>query len=190
MRTDAHQKSLGAFYTPDPMARALIDWAVREAEDTVLDSSFGGLAFLTHARRRLEELGAPSPAGQLCGADVDPAALEAAAGLAAAGARLVRRDFLLLAPGGRVLQRASAVVGNPTYVRYQSVGASRERGRAVAVRQGLRLSRLASSWAPLLIHAADFVADGGRLAQVLPAELIHSQYADRILDHIRRTTSS
>ena len=184
MRTDAHRKSLGAFYTPELMAGALIDWAVREADDTVLDPSFGGLAFLTQARRRLEELGAPSPASQLYGADVDPAAVEAAAGLAAAGARLVRRDFLQLAPGGRVLQRASAVVGNPPYVRYQSVGASRERGRAVAARQGLRLSRLASSWAPLLIHAADFVADGGRLAQVLPAELIHSQYADRILDHI------
>ena len=31
---------------------------------------------------------------------------------------------------------------------------------------------------------ADFVAPGGRLAQVLPAELIHAQYAERVLNCI------
>jgi hypothetical protein len=30
----------------------------------------------------------------------------------------------------------------------------------------------------------DFVAPGGRLAQVLPAELIHAQYADQVLAHV------
>lgn len=185
MEASARQKSLGAFYTPAPMAAALADWAIRSSEDTVLDPSFGGLAFLSEAQRRLSELGAASPAGQLYGADVDPVALAQAAPLAAKGATLVRRDFLRLSPRGRVLPRTTAVLGNPPYVRYQSFTANRERGRALAARQGIRLTRLASSWAPLLIHAADFVADEGCLAQVLPAELIHSQYADQILDHIR-----
>lgn len=184
MPTAARQKSIGAFYTPPAMAGALVDWAVRTPDDTVLDPSFGGLAFLNEARRRLAELGVGAPARQLYGADVDPDAFERAAALATAGATLARRDFLRLSPGGRVLPRATAVVGNPPYVRYQSVAASRELGRALAARKGLRLSRLASTWAPLLLHAADFVAEGGRLAQVLPAELIHAQYADRILDHL------
>lgn len=183
MPVSTRQKSLGAFYTPAPMAAALVDWAVRTPEDTVLDPSFGGLAFLSQARRRLDELGAPQPAEQLYGADLDSVVFERAAGLAAEGARLVRRDFLRLSPG-RSVPRATAVVGNPPYIRYQSVEASRERGKEVTAQKGHRLSRLASSWAPLLIHAADFVADRGRLAQVLPAELIHAQYADQILDHI------
>jgi adenine-specific DNA-methyltransferase len=177
------QKALGAFYTPAPMAAALVDWAIRTPNDTVLDPSFGGLAFLSQARRRLEDLGAPQPAQQLHGADLDPVAFDRAAGLADEGARLVRRDFLRLSPG-KSLPRATAVVGNPPYVRYQSVKARQALGRDLAAQKGLRLSRLASSWAPLLLHAADFVADGGRLAQVLPAELIHAQYAHQILDHI------
>ena len=184
MRASVRQKNLGAFYTPAPMAAALLDWAVRTPEDTVLDPSFGGLVFLREANRRLAELGAGSPETQIYGADVDSVAFRQAAPLATAGATIVRRDFLSVSPGGRVLPRATAVVGNPPYVRYQSLKASRQRGRARAARQGVRLSRLASSWAPLLIHAADFVAPGGRLAQVLPAELIHAQYADQILDHI------
>src|SRR3954468_17771889 len=37
------QKHFGSFYTPEPMAASLVDWAVRTADDTVLDPSFGGL---------------------------------------------------------------------------------------------------------------------------------------------------
>jgi adenine-specific DNA methylase len=184
VRASVRQKNLGAFYTPAPMAAALLDWAVRTPDDTVLDPSFGGLVFLREANRRLAELGAGSPETQIYGADVDSVAFRQAAPLATAGATLVRRDFLSVSPGGRVLPRATAVVGNPPYVRYQALQASRQRGRVLASRKGVHLSRLASSWAPLLIHAADFVAPGGRLAQVLPAELIHAQYADQILDHI------
>ena len=55
------QKALGAFYTPAAMAEKLIKWAVRAPSDRVLDTSFGGLVFLTAAKARLVELGA-SPA--------------------------------------------------------------------------------------------------------------------------------
>lgn len=180
----SHRKHFGAYYTPPAMAQALIDWAVRSPADTVLDPSFGGLAFLTAANRRLRELGCPQPALQLYGTDLDEAAFAKAADVAALGATLVHRDFLRIAADGRLLPRTTAVVGNPPYVRYQSWKEARERGRVIAANHGVRLTRMASSWAPLLLHAADFVAPGGRLAQVLPAELIHAQYSEGVLDTI------
>lgn len=164
------------------MARALVDWAVRESGDTVLDPSFGGLVFLAAADGRLRELGCPRPAGQLFGTDLDAEAFAKASEVAAAGARLVNRNFLWVAPGGRLLPRTTAVVGNPPYVRYQSWKTARQRGREIAAKHGVNLTGLASSWAPLLLHAADFVAPGGRLAQVLPAELIHAQYGKGVVD--------
>jgi adenine-specific DNA-methyltransferase len=163
------------------MAALLVDWAVRSSTDTILDPSFGGLVFLGEADRRLRQLGVEHPERQLFGADLDEEAFDYASDVPAQGATLVHRDFLRIVPDGRLLPRATAVVGNPPYVRYQSFKAGRERGRAVAERHGVRLTRLASSWAPLLIHAADFVEEGGRLAQVLPAELVHAQYAADVL---------
>jgi hypothetical protein len=163
------------------MAQALIDWAVRDVEDRVLDGSFGGLVFLSGAQSRLVALGVDEPDVQLYGCDYDRQAFEAARSLAASGATLVRRDFLGVRPG-RDLPRVEAVVGNPPYVRYHGWTTSREQGRKIAAAHGVQLTRLASSWAPLLIHAADFVAPGGRLAQVLPAELVHAQYADQVLE--------
>ena len=39
------------------------------------------------------------------------------------------------------------------------------------------MTALASSWAAFVVHAASFVAPGGRLALVLPAELLTVNYA-------------
>jgi len=178
----SRRKGLGAFYTPPPMAQALVNWAVQDAQDRVMDGSFGGLAFLSAAHHRLAALGAYQPDVQLYGCDYDREAFSAARSFAAGGATLVRKDFLAVRPG-QDLPRVEAVVGNPPYVRYHSWKTSREKGREIAAAHGVQLTRLASSWAPLLIHAADFVAPGGRLAQVLPAELVHAQYADQVLEY-------
>ncbi len=111
------------------MAAALVDWAVRASTDTVLDPSFGGLVFLGEADRRLRELGAARPERQLYGSDLDAEAFAQAADVREHGATLVHRDFLRITPGGRLLPHATAVVGNPPYVRYQTFREARERGR-------------------------------------------------------------
>ena len=183
------QKELGAFYTPPQMARLLIDWAVREAEDRVLDPSFGGLVFLNAAEARLRELGTPERniGKQIFGVDVDSEACARAAKQERGGAEapnLIERDFFAVTP--KELPRFDAVVGNPPYVRYQSFNGDGLAARELALAAGVKLSRLASSWAPFLIHATSFIRPGGRLAQVLPAELLHAQYARPVIDFLRR----
>ena len=51
----------------------------------------------------------------------------------------------------------------------------------------MRLTRLASSWAPFVVHATAFVAPGGRLAMVLPAEMLHAQYASEVVSFLARS---
>lgn len=181
------QKSLGAFYTPEAMATKMVEWAIRSPDDLVMDPSFGGLVFLEAAQRRLAQLGAPAPDERLFGADLDDEAHRAASehpGLSIAAASLVEGDFFALEPGG-ALPHVHAVVGNPPYVRSQLSAESGEAGRAVAKRAGVSLSRMVSLWAPFTVHATDFVAPGGRLALVLPAELLHAQYSVDILNHVQ-----
>ena len=48
----------------------------------------------------------------------------------------------------------------------------RKRAQRAALEQGVRLSGLASSWAALVVHACAFLKPEGRLAMVLPAELL------------------
>jgi adenine-specific DNA-methyltransferase len=183
------QKELGAFYTPPAMAQILADWAIREPGDRVLDPSFGGLVFMRASQARLSELGASveGSAGQIFGVDVDATASERAA--ADAGPNLDAANFLsqdFFSVETTQLPPMDAVVGNPPYIRYQSFNGHAVRARELSFAAGVKLSKLASSWAPFLVHATSFLAPGGRLAQVLPAELLHAQYARPVIDFLRR----
>lgn len=85
------------------------------------------------------------------------------------------------------LPLVDAVVGNPPFVRYQEHrGDVRRRARAAALAQGVRLSGLASSWAALLVHASAFLKPDGRIAMVLPAELLSVGYAEPIRVWLRQ----
>jgi adenine-specific DNA-methyltransferase len=182
------QKELGAFYTPPAMAKLLVDWAIQTSEDRALDPSFGGLVFLEAAAQRLEALGcSPEVIGRrLFGIDVDDDAhgFVAGSGVEIPLGNLFHGDFFAMGPGTEV-PLCQAVVGNPPYIRYQ--GWDGTRARRLANEAGVPLTRLASSWAPFVVHATAFVAPGGRLAMVLPAEMLHAQYASEVVAFLARS---
>lgn len=189
--TAARRKELGAFYTPTAMAAQLVRWAVRRPTDTAIDPSFGGLVFLAAAYDRLRDLGASDEDAchQLFGGELDEQAYAAALTdhrFGTSTSRFVHGDFLGFAPGLE-LPRVDAVVGNPPYVRYQGFNTAGSHGHDLAARAGVRLTRLSASWAPFVVHGTLFLKPGGRMAQVLPAEILHAQYAEQVLDYLRRS---
>ena len=91
-----------------------------------------------------------------------------------AASTVVTADFFDVAP----TPHADAVIGNPPYIRYQSFsGAARAKAQRAALAGGVRIDGLASSWAAFVVHASRFLKEDGRLALVLPAELLHARYA-------------
>lgn len=50
------RKARGAFFTPPAIASFIVDWAVREPTDRVLEPSAGEAEFLVHAVRRMSSL--------------------------------------------------------------------------------------------------------------------------------------
>jgi len=178
------RKARGAFFTPTDLTRYVTEWAVTEPTDQVLEPSCGEAAFLLAAGRRLTELGASAPV--LHGHELHrPSAKQAEALLLRAGHRadVSVGDFFAKAP----TPRYDAVIGNPPYVRYQDFsGPSRARSREAALRAGVTLTGLASSWAAFTVHSALFLKDGGRLGLVLPAELLSVNYAADVRSYLMR----
>lgn len=181
MAGTADQKARGAFFTPEPIADYLAAWAIRSAADRVLEPSCGEARFLLSAAARLRALGAR---GRWCerlhGVEIHGAsAAEAARRLrqAGAGGSIATGDFFVTDADGPF----DVILGNPPFVRYQDfTGAARARGMEAALAQGVRLSGLASSWAAFVVRAAEHLAPGGRLALVLPAELMSVGYAAEV----------
>jgi adenine-specific DNA methylase len=181
-----HAKTFGAFYTDLAVAEFLVRWAVRSPSDTVLDPSFGGGVFLAAAYQHLRGLGG-KPRGQIYGVELDPMAharlLKQARNLDAK--RLIHSDFFDLAPARL---RVQAVVGNPPFIRFQRFGGeAREKALVRALAQGVELNRLVSSWAPFLVHSVALLKEGGRLAMVIPSELVHAAYARPLLGHLAQS---
>jgi len=182
MATATQQKALGAFYTADPIARFLVNWAVRRADDTVLDPSCGDGVFLSAAAGRSLYLGNRFP--RTWGVDIDSAALQSAR-LRSSEFDLIQKDFFSLRAGD--IPPVTAVVGNPPFIRYQTFnGAQRANALRCALELGVKLPQLSSSWAPFLVHATAFLQLGGRLGMVAPAELVHAQYAREVLRFLLR----
>jgi adenine-specific DNA-methyltransferase len=189
------RKERGAFFTPPSIAAFLTRWAIRTADDCVMDPTCGEAAFLLAAAERLRGLGASHEmiASQLTGVDRHQPSLDASAATLAEDdyrARLIHTDFFdLVTPAqfGDQVGWQDAVVGNPPFVRYQDHwGSDRKRSAAAALAQGVRLSGLASSWAATIVHASAFLKPTGRLAIVLPAELLTVGYAEPLRRWLRR----
>jgi len=190
------RKVRGAFFTPPAIAHFLADWAIaKNPQARVLDPTCGDGVFLLAAGERLRALGA-APAAirkQLSGVDVHSPSLDQAGAYLAEdklNATLVQSDFFnLLTPAqlGAQVGWQDAVVGNPPFVRYQEYGVpARKLAASAALAQGVRLNGLASSWAPMLVHASGFLKPDGRLAMVVPAELLTVSYAEPIRRWLRR----
>lgn len=178
------RKARGAFFTPTQIARFVADWAVRSPLDAVIEPSCGEAVFL-------QEIGARHR-GRVVGVELHAdSAQHAQRTLRSQGihADIHARDFFL----HEEFDSYDVAIGNPPYVRYQGwTGAARARSREAALRAGVTLTNLASSWAAFTIHSALHLKAGGRLGLVLPAELLTVNYAAPIrrflLDHFSAVT--
>lgn len=176
--TPALRKERGAFFTPEAITRFIAQWAIRSPSDSVMEPSAGDAAFLVAAVRQLRHLSKSRAAcPTVDGVEIHELSARVARErvLAAGGCPSIRHsDFFLVEPEPTY----DVVIGNPPYIRYQEfTGESRARSRAAALRGGVSLSGLASSWAAFVVHSALFLKEGGRLGLVLPAELLSVNYA-------------
>lgn len=187
--TDLDENKLrGGYYTSSAVADWLCAWAIRSPKDRVLEPSCGDGAFLEAAAKRFAELDTPSSAiaRQLTGVEIVAAEAEKARArlLGALGQRasdvVNNSDFFswLQATEQPVFD---AVIGNPPFIRYQTFPEPhRSLAMGLMVEQGLKPNRLTNIWVPFVVAAIASLRPGGRLALVLPAELLQVTYASQL----------
>lgn len=183
------KKRLGAYYTPERAARILADWAIQSPSDTVLEPSFGRCGFLQAVVDQLGAQGCEEGIHNVHGYDVDPAAFEGPYEILVrkngAHNQFRKGDFLETTPvdlGGR---KFDVVIGNPPYVSYHNMEGRQREAAVQAIRESdFSLDRKASLWAYFVLHALTFLAEGGRVAWVLPGSFFHADYSATIIDAV------
>ncbi len=163
------RKHAGAYFTPDPIAASLIQWAIRAETDRMLDPACGDGRFVRAHRHSV-------------GIEQNPQTAAAATAVAP-WATVHEGDFFAWAAQSG--ERFDCAAGNPPFIRYQVFnGAVRARARNLCARLGAKFSGLASSWALFLVATAGLLKRGGRMAFVVPAEIGHAPYAAPLLEHL------
>ncbi len=164
-------KEKGAYYTPDPVVRSLLSWAVRTSDDRLLDPSCGDGRFIA---------GHPNSVG----IELDQSAT-ATAMLRAPSAMVHKGDFFAWASSTE--ERFECAAGNPPFIRYQLFkGVQRQRAIALCAELGATFSRLTSSWPLFLVVTAHLLHQSGRMAFVVPAEIGHAPYSSPLIEYLTK----
>lgn len=185
----SNQKLRGGYYTPPVIARFLADWAICRPSDAILEPSCGDGELLEAAARRLLALGAsPETASANLRATelYESDAISARARLEDLG--VPSRDVVTVSDffsfddqeWGVIHQQFDVVLGNPPFLRYHTFPEDqRERAFRLMRTAGLSPSKLTNSWVAFLIAASLRLRANGRLAMVIPAELLQVKYAEQ-----------
>ena len=191
-------KLRGGYYTSDEVADWLCAWAIRDADETILEPSCGDGAFLEAGVKRLTALGAKPTqiAANLRGVEI--AASEARSARERlrpllgpfADEAVVSSDFFEWWQNAKQ-PTFDVIIGNPPFIRYQSFPEPhRTLAMAIMGEQGLTPNRLTNIWVPFVVAATASLKKGGRLALVLPAEILQVTYAAQLrsflTDHFKR----
>lgn len=188
-KSSSPRKDLGAICTPAPLAEFLVDWAIRDPADMVLDIGTGGGVFLIEAHRHLTRLGSEGNAAarQLLGVEVDPKALDAfrqrwRSEIGAVLPNLKQADFF-----DTELPAVDAVVGNPPYVARNRLAKVDLIRRKVFGPEGMRkgFGRLTDLYAYFLVYASRHLRPGGRLAVIVSSSWMDANYGRGLKTFLR-----
>ena len=172
---ESEQKLRGGYYTPDDLAAFLNRWVAPTAGTRVLEPSCGDGAFFPS----LQGTGAEVTAFELA---PEEAAKASARGLP--DCTVHNRDFLgwaLESRGGQF----DAVVGNPPFVRYQYLPAAfQANAERVFARLGCKFTKHTNAWVPFILASMELLRPGGRLAMVVPSEIVHVMHAQSLRTYL------
>ncbi|RZM23316.1 MAG: class I SAM-dependent methyltransferase [Pedobacter sp.] len=183
------QKLRGGYYTPALATEYLVNWAIRSGEERILEPSCGDGNFLLPITKRVAELRPDISLNHpscVTAVEVEPNELNKAQNRVDSSIGLnvpiewIGDDFFRAYP---VLQaeKFDVVLGNPPFIRFQYF---QEESRDIAFGHlrdaGYKPTKLANAWAAFVQLSIELLKPGGRLAMVLPAELLQVQYASEL----------
>ena len=185
IENESAQKLRGGYYTPLDLAIFLARWIKEINPKSVLEPSCGDGVFFDALTS-----GSACENTAVTGFELDRGE--------AAKARRRARDVGLKASiyAGDFLQWAlprltdqsggfDAAVGNPPFVRYQYLPEPfQDRAEKIFRRLGLPFTKHTNAWVPFIIASMALLRPRGRLAMVVPAEIIHVTHASSLRSYL------
>ncbi len=184
------QKLRGAYYTPYRVAEKMVEFFQEDPSiHTILEPSCGNGVFVEMVqKKRLLNNGGSMTAIEIEASEVQKAAqrIEPSASI-----RLLAMDFFEYYAANKEQQRYDLILGNPPYIRYQYL---RDQQRAemsqILTEHGMKANKLINTWVGFLVACVHLLSEHGKIAFVIPAEILQVAYAEELRLFLSQSLSS
>lgn len=168
---ETEQKLRGGYYTPSDLAQFLVAWAAGQKGQCVLEPSCGDGAFFPSLARS---------GATVTAFEISPEEAAKASSRCSGDFTVHNRDFLEWALQTKPRQ-FDAVVGNPPFIRYQYLPTDfQDNAEQVFARLGCKFTKHTNAWVPFILAGINLLRPGGRLAMVVPSEIVHVMHAQSL----------
>lgn len=181
---ESAEKLRGGYYTPADLATFLARWVSKISPNRTLEPSCGDGIFF-------EAINNSKFSGEIVGFELDEAeahkSQERAQTLGLSRVNIHASDFLgwALEAMDDKTERFDAVIGNPPFVRYQYLPALfQDRAQAIFDRLGCKFTKHTNAWVSFVLASFELLRPGGRLAMVVPSEIIHVMHAQSLRSYL------
>jgi tRNA1(Val) A37 N6-methylase TrmN6 len=198
------RKKLGQFRTPEHVAETMAKWAIRDGSNSVLDPGMGAGALTSAMYKIKQRADGKQSVDEMYGVDLSQLSVV----MATTALKLVNgggtpnfqtADFLDAVAEGEIsrlvqnedsgvvkIPTVDAVVSNPPFSRHQDI----------SQKDKVRVNKIASANAAIefdlrspmylyfIVHAAQFLDDGGRMAVITPSEWLETDYGKRLCEFL------
>lgn len=186
----SEQKLRGAYYTPLKLARAMVDICFSPFVNNVLEPSCGDGVFLD----AMSEKGVLQNLETVIAVEVE----EKEAGKVREHYKkhnnisVYAQDFFEFYNSClEKNKKYDLILGNPPYIRYQYLT---EKQRAlqsdILTSHGMKANKLINAWVAFLVANIQLLSDNGKIAFVIPAEILQVAYAEELRLFLSNSLSS
>lgn len=186
IENETSQKLRGGYYTPLDLALFIAKWVKEIAPKRTLEPSCGDGVFFD-ALAKVSGFQKASVVGFELDEEEAAKAHARACELGMKNTDIRSEDFLQWAidnlDNGK--SRFDAIVGNPPFVRYQYLPPEfQTRAEKIFKELKLPFTKHTNAWVPFILASMAMLQPGGRLAMVVPSEIIHVTHAQSLRTYL------
>jgi Type I restriction-modification system methyltransferase subunit len=176
-KDSTEQKLRGAYYTPLPLANAMVSLFASEKISSILEPSCGDGVFLDSLSNNnlLEKI------ELITAVEIDTVEAEKVTNnyKNETSVRILQEDFFDFYKRNYKNEHYDLILGNPPYIRYQYLTErQREIQSQILAEHGMKSNKLINAWVCFLVACIQMLSDNGRIAFVIPAEILQVAYAE------------
>ena len=163
------EKLRGGFYTPEPIAKFILEWAINGGKDyDILEPSCGDGAFLKLLKNKKYN--------SVTGIEYDDEEAAKSERININNLSIINEDFHIYC--NETTRKFDLVIGNPPYIRYQYFSKEQQfEAQRIFYKAGLKYTKLMNAWVSFVVGSSLLLKKEGKIGFVLPAEILQVSYA-------------